>query len=233
MSKRDLTVICSIFILLLAGYFLAGYIVMKELKTLQQSYDKLATTSKSLANVIENLRKEGKVILTDEEKEIVTEILVEPIPPAGMSDKGFVDQQQTVITGTMVTQDIFGNFWYAQSFIPTQSVLVAVEIYGNVVHPPIKVEIRSELFRVPLASGTINEGKKGWILVDFPETPINAGEIYYLVIIPIGKMRVPLVGGAAYPVGETARSTDSGATWTTIPGYDISFKTYSYLKSAK
>jgi hypothetical protein len=161
-----------------------------------------------------------------------------------MEDDHSVDQRQTELyNGLSLNNGLYLDYWYAQSFIPTQSNLSKIELEliakGNV--RPISVSIRKNLTGPDLTQASVllepmdlYKPILNWTTFDFPDIQVNPGETYYIVCKPIyspdslyGWTYAGVEYEDPYLNGQGFISYNNGNTWRTDQNvYDFSFVTY-------
>jgi flagellin-like protein len=149
---------------------------------------------------------------------------------------------------TDVSSSVYGNYYYAQSFKPSSSVLSGIMLYLYRVGSPsdhLYIEIRKSNGSYPdmsssgiITSGRIDFGRVNdvtsaqWYDCIFKQLAyLNTSETYWIVVYSTNSTssncwawyRSP---SDSYANGTAAYSNNGGNTWNILP-YDFSFRTYS------
>ena len=136
---------------------------------------------------------------------------------------------------------IIGYYVLAQSFKPSMTPLVKVDLYGfdNVSNSPIDVSIRENLFGDDLTKITVNSDEiptdYAWFECDFPDIEVELDKTYFIVINQNGDGKFILRGHYGidyYSRGNGFSRQENTQDWVNLtivfPNFDYCFKTYSY-----
>ena len=153
-----------------------------------------------------------------------------------------LDQENPHI-GHSVMVYVYGDTYYAQSFMPTMSELTRIELYCqmNTQAPNnLTVSIRDNLLGPDLAiveMSPMGFPPRDWIEFDFEPNIVLDLEIeYYIVMRTINGSIMQSYGWIyeynppnTYANGSFFESLDGGDVWNEYPDNDFCFKTYGLL----
>jgi len=149
-----------------------------------------------------------------------------------------IDQYQDNIGGFSM---ILGNFKIAQSFIPSLSPLVKIDLFGYSINDGknLEVSIRKEINGEDLTSISILSDniprQTSWFECDFSDINVQINETYYIIINQFGDGKFNWFGNYQddYYIKGFCYSNDEYTTnWVNLSrifeNLDFCFKTYSY-----
>jgi hypothetical protein len=161
-----------------------------------------------------------------------------------MENDNIVDQRQTELyTELSLNDGIFMQNWYAQSFIPTRSILskIELELIAKGFVQPITVSIRKNLTGPDLTQTSVLVDSMDlyrpiliWTTFDFPDIQVIPGETYYIVCKTLyssdslyGWTYASADFDDPYLNGEGFISSNNGNSWRVYYNVnDFSFITY-------
>jgi len=136
---------------------------------------------------------------------------------------------------------IVGYYVLAQSFKPSMTPLVKVDLYGydNISNSPIDVSIREDLFGEDLTMISVSQSdipsEYAWFECDFPDIEVEPEKTYYIVVNQNGEGKFTLRGNYGndyYSRGNGFSRQENTQDWVNLtivfPNFDYCFKTYTY-----
>jgi hypothetical protein len=149
-----------------------------------------------------------------------------------------IDQYQNNVGGFNM---IIGNFKIAQSFKPSLSPLVKIDLFGFSSYDgkSLEVSIRNDLFGDDLTFISIPSEdiprQGSWFECDFSDIDVEINETYYLIINQVGNGQFIWYGNQNndfYPDGYCYSNDENTQEWVNLSkifeNLDFCFKTYSY-----
>lgn len=168
-----------------------------------------------------------------------------PSTPSSLLSGFILDQHQSH-EGSMhfdISNDQ-GNFLLAQSFKPTKTPLVKIELYGKIYSfqdsyttpKPLLVRITKNAQGADLASILIEDlpTTQKWFTCDFEDVEVTPGDTYYIIIDQEGYGSFTWYGNFNfdyYPPGNAFSKLDTAQGWVNlsmIGNFDFCFRTYTY-----
>jgi hypothetical protein len=149
-----------------------------------------------------------------------------------------IDQYQDNVGGFNM---IIGNFKIAQSFKPSLSPLVKIDLFGYSIDDgkSLEVSIRKNVFGEDLAFISIHSAdiprQISWFECDFSDIDVEINETYYIIVNQIGDGKFNWFGNQNndfYPEGFCYSNDENTQDWVNLSqiftNLDFCFKTYSY-----
>ena len=172
---------------------------------------------------------------------MISAILILPSILAQHPVEHVLDQKQENYTDSFL---IYGSIWIAQSFKPSMTPLVKVEIMVRKMYPiesPLIISIRDNLTGNDLTYRYIPGSQvpyfTNWIEIDFPDIEVTPGKTYYIVVRSRTSadeayqwLYVQNESTDFYKRGKLWMSFDKGENWICDEEVfqDCTFRTYSY-----